>query len=638
MALEGCFEYGRRRAELDLACECLITEAADQAGIVLNTSCAREGKCGGCAVDLTQGTFQRSGKTLTVEMGQRRRVLGCQTKIVSGPWRIHVPPRSLVQSGEQVLAEFDLLAEYQVKPAVKRIALTVPRATLENSASDFERIARALRQEAIEPLHPTIEALQKLPQAIAAGDQTVTATVHSHGGAWELSDVEPGDAAGGIYGLAVDAGTTTVVCCLVDLSDGRVVDRASCYNQQLQHCEDVASRISYSGRPGGVEQLRKLVVDETINKLIGVLCGGTGICRNDIVRMAASGNTIMMHLLLGLSPVNMGGIPFQPCVTSPGSFRADEVGVAINPRARVDVVPSIAAYVGGDVTSDILASHILAHDETALVIDMGTNAEIVIGNRNGLTACATPAGPAFEGSGLTCGMRASTGAIESLQIHPDTFTTSYRVIDDVRPSGICGSGLIDFLAEARRTGLMDQAGRLNRGLCGSCPRVRPVNSAQSRMLEYVIVPAPEAENGETDVVITEKDIERLLQAKAVIFAGATILLKNVGKTYDDLSRIYLAGGFAKHINVANAITAGLLPDVPLERYRPIGNGSLGGAFLGLVDASTLAAMSRIATIPNVIELNKDPDFEDEYAFAMFLPNMIMERFPRVAAALNAGER
>jgi len=634
MALEGCFEYGGRRNELVLDEACCIVDAADRAGIMLNTSCAREGRCGGCAVDLLEGTFELSGRTLTVEPGQRRRVLGCQTKIVRGPWRIAIPARSLVQSGEQVVAEFELPGGFSVAPAVRRLTLSLPRASLDDPAGDFERVARVLRAEGVEPLCPTLPALRKLPEVIAAGKYRVSVTVQQHRGGWELTDVEPAGSPMPVYGLAVDVGTTTVVCCLVDLASGRLVDRVSSYNQQLQRCEDVASRISYAARPGGLEQLRELVVDRTLNRLIGVLCGNNGLARERIVRVVVSGNTIMTHLLLGLSPHNMGAIPFQPCTNRPGSFRAADVGVAIHPAGLVDVVPSIAAYVGGDITSDIHVCGMLGQDELAALIDIGTNAEIVIGNRRGLMACATPAGPAFEGGGLRCGMRAAAGAIETLAIDPTDFSTSYRVIGGVKPSGLCGSGLIDFLAEARRTGLIDPAGRFRRDLCGSCARLRRADTPGGRMLEYVLVPAGETDDG-TDLVISEKDIEALLQAKAVVYAGLTILLKQLGKTLDDLRCVYLAGGFARHINLANAIAIGLLPDIPVDRYRLLGNASLGGAFLGLVDASTWAAMDRITTVPKVIELNQDPDFEDEFAFAMFLPNRKIERFPRVAAAMDA---
>ena len=636
--LGGCFVLSDRKVQVSLDRRCLVTEAAEQAEIVLNTSCAGLGTCGGCAVDLLGGAFEVNAEQVTIKPGHKKRVLGCQTRIVSDNWQIAVPRRSLVQTGQFLVAEFDLPTQPRLNPLVRKIALRLPPPSLEDSVGDFERICRALRDDhGFDRIRPTIQVLQKLPELMVQADYELTVTLAENYGLWEIIQVEPGDTCQRLFVVAADIGTTTVACSLVDLSTGKIVDSASSYNQQVQRCEDVASRIIYAQRAGGLKELQRLIVAETLNKLIHLLGKSNGVPSDQIARLVVSGNTIMGHLLLGVNPKNMGGVPFQPGISYPGTFRASPLGVDINPAGFVDLVPGISAYVGGDITSDIHLAGLIENDKLALVIDVGTNAEIALGNRKEILACATPAGPAFEGGGITCGLRACDGAIEAIRIDPKTLAAGYDVIGGIRPSGICGTGLIDFIAEARRVGLIDRAGRFQTDL-SDCKALRRTRNNGNSILEYVIVPREQTEDGLSDLVITEKDIERLLQAKAVIYAGAAILVKAMQVSWDQIERIYLAGGFAKRINVPNAVTIGMLPDVPLEKYHVLGNASLAGAYLGAVDAESWATFDRIVTCPTVIELNKDPDFEDEFTFALFLPNLQTERFPRVMAQLDKRPR
>jgi len=631
MSLRGIIELPDRQLEVHLDAPCLITEAADSAGIVLNTSCGGRGICGGCAVDLLEGRFQQDNEIIEIAPGDKpRKVLGCRVRIVSPVWRIRVPRRSLVQAGERVLAEFYLSRLHALDPTVRKVAVQLSRPSLEDPAGDLERVVRHLREDhGYDRIRPTLPALRSLPDATIKGDFKVTVTLAANDDAWEIITVEPGDTTAGLFGAAVDIGTTTVACSLVDMVAGRIIDTASCYNQQIQRCEDIASRIVYASQPEGLRELHKLIVNRTINRLLRLLCRQHNIEPAQIARMTVSGNTVMAHLLLGINPRNMGAVPFQPGTNFPGTFRASELGIEINPAGPVDIVPSISAYVGGDIVSDIYICGIHQTDKPAMVIDIGTNGEIALGFDGQIWACATPAGPAYEGSGITCGMRATIGAIEKIKINRADLSVEYETIGNVKPAGICGSGLIDFLAEARKSGLIDNAGRFNKRLLNRCDRLRYRNHGENRILEFVLVPAEQTDDAAEDIVITEKDIEALLQAKAVVYSGALILLKNAGLTFDDLAKIWLAGGFARHINVANAITIGMLPDLPPEQFQIAGNASLAGAFVGLLDRSAWQEFNRIASIPKVIELNKDPSFEEEYTFAMFLPNLLPERFPTV---------
>jgi uncharacterized 2Fe-2S/4Fe-4S cluster protein (DUF4445 family) len=460
-------------------------------------------------------------------------------------------------------------------------------------------------------------------------DHKVTVSLALHRGDWELIDVEAGDTSDRLYGVAVDIGTTTVVCALVDLIGGRVIDTSSCYNQQVQRADDVASRIVYAGRPGGLEELRRLVVTDTINRLTRLLCSEHGIAPEQISRIAVSGNTIMAHLFLGIDPRNIGGIPFQPATSHPGTFRAASLGVAINPAGLVDVVPSISGYVGGDIISDIYVSGMDTDGRKVLLVDLGTNGEIAVRNKEKVFASATAAGPAFEGGRIRCGMRASTGAIERIRIDPQTLVAACEVIGDTAPIGICGTGLIDLIAEAHRVALLDEAGRFDRALIGRCDRLRLIEAGQGQIVEYVVVPRDQTEDGHADITFDERDVATLLQAKAATYAGLTILMQSAGLSLGELDAIYLAGGFARHIDLRNAVAMGLLPDVPLDRYHVLGNGSLAGAVAGLMDHQTWEQFDRISVGPTIVELNTIPEFQDEFVNAMFLPNMIAERFPSV---------
>jgi len=272
---------------------------------------------------------------------------------------------------------------------------------------------------------------------------------------------------------------------------------------------------------------------------------------------------------------------------------------------------------------------------THLLIDIGTNGEIALGTPKGMWACATAAGPAYEGSGISCGMRARSGAIERIWIDAPEMNVRYEVINNSnhngRPSGVCGSGLIDFLAEALRAGLLERTGRFNKDVVAGCPRIKQVEFRGHPMQAFVLVPKEDTDDGLEDIVITEKDIEGLLQAKAAIYVGARLLAKNAGLNLEEIDRIWLAGGFARHIDIRNAITIGMMPDLPVERFDAVGNTSLAGAFAALVDRETTGRFEKIARLPHVVELNKDPEFEDEYMYALFLPNLMEERFPSVAA-------
>jgi len=635
MGIKGEFEYAGGKSRLRLSDSVLVTDAARQAGLVLNTSCAGRGVCGGCTVELLAGTYRHDGRVVAVPQGQRLRVLGCQTQIVEGPFRIFVPRRSLVETGEQVVSDFVLKNHYTHNPTVRTCQITVPQAALEDRKGDFERLARTIDKEYdIQLSGATLSALRALPRTTNSDTGELTVRLSwRHDDGWELLAAEPTRPDARTYGIAIDIGTTTVAVSLVDVDADKLLDTVTCYNQQIQKADDVAARIVYAGNDEGLEKLRRLIVEETLNPMIALLCRKHQLRHEDLLRAVVSGNTVMWHLFLGVDPTPLGVMPFPPACRYPGSYRARQVGLEIYPEAMVDIMPSISAYVGGDIVGDIYVCRLDSHEDgPQLMIDVGTNGEIALRTKEHMLVTACAAGPAFEGLRIAAGMRASVGAIERISLDASTWECQYEVIGKGQPVGICGSGLIDFLAEAARTGLVNHAGKFDRDLMGRCPRLRRVEN--SNIMEYAIAYCDATDDRVQDLTITEKDIETLLQAKAAVFAAINILLRRSGTKIGDLERIYLAGGFAKYIDIEKAIMVGLLPEIDLSKYRVVGNGSLAGAFMGLIDRSCWQRFREILDMPRVIELNLDPEFQDEFTSALFLPNLETNLFPNTIKKLR----
>ncbi len=437
-------------------------------------------------------------------------------------------------------------------------------------------------------------------------------------------DPLPDDAS--LWGVAIDIGTTTVSLWLVDLLSGEVKAQVAEYNQQITRGEDVISRIMYAGKKQGDEELRDLVVG-TINQLVERASKRAKVDQTAILKATISGNTTMMHLLLGVPAASIRLAPFVPGVSEIPMLRAAEVGIAINPEANVDCLPGVASYVGADITAGVLASGMDDSEEITLFLDVGTNGEMVLGSSEFLVTCACSAGPAFEGAGVVDGMRATKGAIEEVWVNSATYEPSWRVIGDVKPTGICGSGLISLLAELFLTGVVDKGGHFNTTL--DTPRVRRGPHGG----EYVIAWDSETEHGR-DIVISHVDVDNLLRAKAAIYAGFTILAESVGVPLEMAERVLVGGSFGKYINVEKAVHLGLLPDMPWDRFQFLGNTSVQGAYLALLSRESRARIQEIASKMTYIELSADNRFYESFTSALFLPHTDMSKFPSVAEALG----
>ncbi len=426
---------------------------------------------------------------------------------------------------------------------------------------------------------------------------------------------------------AVDIGTTTVALVLLDPATGHILARASQYNQQIRKADDISARISFCRTDSEVQVMQELVIQQTINPLLDEACAAAGVQAGRVQRLAVAGNTVMEHLFLGLPVESIGRLPFHAVRHIHPPCAAGTLGLAMAPDGRVDVVPSVAGYIGGDITADIHAAHLQALGGESVLVDIGTNSEVVYALDGRLLACATAAGPAFEGAGLLHGRRASPGAIEHVRCDA-ALAFQCDVIGGGPADGICGSGIIDFLAVGFRCGLISAHGRFDVARLQEAGRYALSPLARGSSHACVLVPAAASATGQA-ILVTERDIEQVLKAKAATYAGLKTLLALQGRSVRDIPRFVLAGGFARHIDLANAIALGLLPDLPLERFEVLGNGSLAGAYLALTDAAALPAMEKLSRLPQVVELNRTPDFEDNFIDALLIPNLNTMEFPSV---------
>ena len=594
-----------------------IADLLAVSGIALNQHCGGMGRCGGCTIVLEQGEFVVAGKRLMPTENRYRSVRACKTLASSENCVIRIPARSLLERNLSGEVDFEI-GSFQVDSRFKKVVITVPPPRLSDHRSDQERMVGALRHvTGLPAIGVPFNITQDLSRALHSGAKKLTATLFKDGTQWRMVALQGGDCGETVYGLALDVGTTTVAGILVDLASGTILRRATRPNQQLVIADDVASRISAAKSDHDVERMRKLVVEDSINAIIEILSHEQGIQPEEVCHFSVAGNTVMTHLMLGLHVTSIGRLPFNMLLRHPSALTVGQLGIRGNHQAPVTIIPAIAGYVGGDITADIYAAALLGKPDGTLMIDVGTNCEMVLKQGSELLCCATPAGPAFEGAGLLHGCRASEGAIAHIVIG-EGLDIQITCVGDRAPTGICGSAIIDFIAAGRRCGLINRAGRMDVALLKRWRRYSRVDQAGDGIHACVIVPA-DSRHEQSEILITEADIAEILQAKAAIFAGIKTLLAQHRLHPDDLVQLILAGGFARHIDIDNAICIGLLPDLPRDRFKVIGNAALAGAYLVLVDGRAEEAMHALPTRPQVIELNLVPGFESDFVDSLFLP-------------------
>ena len=630
-----------------------LLHAARVLGVDIDSVCGGRGLCGRCQIICTDGAFPKHEITsksshlspvcaTEIKYGERKvplangRRLSCHTLLLDDVV-IDVPPESQVH--RQIVRKDAEYRDIKLDPATRLYYVQVDEPDMHVPKGDLQRLMDALETEwQLSGLSFDVALLKRLQPALREGKRGITVAVHRGSQSIALWAGFRDKA----YGVAVDVGPTTVAAHLCDLSSGEVLAGSSLMNPQIRFGEDLMSRVSYvMMHPEGAEQMTQVIRD-ALNSLFADVAQIIGASIEDIVEISLVANPIMHHILLGIDPIELGGAPFALTTDAPVNVRATEVGLSINPGGRLYVLPCIAGHVGADTAGMILSEEPQAQDRMTLLVDVGTNAEIVLGNRQRLMACSSPTGPAFEGAQISCGQRAATGAIERVRIDADTLEPRFKVIgcelwsdqegftDAVRDfgvTGICGSGIIEVVAEMYLAGIVTVDGIVDGGLASRTSRI----ISNDRTWSYSLFTS---EGGEEPIVVTQNDIRQIQLAKAALYAGVKLLMDHMG--VDKIERIRLAGAFGSHINVQHAMVLGLIPDCPLEEVSSAGNAAGTGARIALLNVESRHVIETLVKNIEKIETALEPKFQDYFVDAMAFPNK-SDPFPNLFSVVSRPE-
>ncbi len=625
---------------VEVAEDATILSAALSCGVYINSACGGEGVCGKCKVILKKGKVVSPPEAaISAQEKEKNIYLACLTTVHSdlevevpagsrldfenlSPEELELRLKGFYSKSEEVEpVAAGIKEKFAHSPLTEKLYLKLPAPNLEDRLSDLERLCRQVRRVKQTPnIHTGLVNLKQLGELLRDSDWRVTVTLGIKDGVTEIINIEPGDTAKKNCGLSFDIGTTTITGQLIDLNSGKILGTRATYNKQATFGSDVISRIIFSQEENGLEKLHNTVTD-TINQMSRELIEEHKVDLNDVTCILCTGNTTMIHLLLGVDPKFIRREPYVPTLNFAPVIRASEAGININPRGLLYCVPGVASYVGGDTTSGVLSTGIYRNKELSILIDIGTNGEIALGNEDFLIAAAASAGPAFEGSGVSCGMRSSRGAIQKVKINPKNLEVTYEIIGKDKPRGICGSGYIDILASMLRAKLIDKNGKFS-GVAGK--RVRDTDSGK----EFVLVSKEKADSA-NDIVITEADIENLKRAKAAVFSATSCLVRYMNLDFKAIKRFFIAGGFGTYLDIESAITIGLLPDLERKKIIFVGNSALAGAQRMLLSYEAVKTADDIARKITYFELSVDAHYMDEYMAALFFPHTDLNRFPSV---------
>ncbi|MEM7207726.1 MAG: ASKHA domain-containing protein [Pseudomonadota bacterium] len=625
-----------------------VLDAARALGVDLDSVCGGRGLCGRCQIVQSVGEFSKHGISSKVEnlsefsrteqAYEKRngelvdaRRLGCSTKI-QGDIVIDVPADSQVH--RQVVRKRAEVRDINVDPVVRLYYVEVQEPNMHDPTGDFKRMIQALEYEwrLTDLRWGDLRVLQQLQQRLRDGDWKVTVAVHNNN---QIIAVWPSFKSR-VYGLAVDLGSTTIAGHLCDLASGEVLASGGLMNPQIRFGEDLMSRVSYvMMNPEGVDDMSNAVRD-ALNQLTEEVCKESGINRRHIMEMTIVGNPVMHHLLLGINPVELGGAPFALATDDAVRVWAKELDIHLNHNARVYVLPCIAGHVGADAAAVLLSEAPHLRDEICLIVDVGTNAEIILGNNQRLLAASSPTGPAFEGAQISCGQRAAPGAIERVRIDTQTLEPQFKVIgcetwsneisfeEDVKSvgvTGICGSGIIEVVAELFLAGIITEDGVIDGALAERNPRVH----SDGRTFSYLL------HSGEVELKITQNDIRQIQLAKAALYAGVRLLMDHMN--IDTVDRIRLAGAFGSHIDVKYAMVLGMIPDCALEHVTSAGNAAGTGARIALLDRHAREELESLVREVEKIETAVEPKFQEHFVDAMAIPHKTAP-FPKLSEAVN----
>jgi uncharacterized 2Fe-2S/4Fe-4S cluster protein (DUF4445 family) len=613
-----------------------IWEGAKKANLAIDAPCSGNGTCGKCRVKLLSGTVDsKETRHIAPEEYRDGYRLACSSTIRSDT-TVFVPSSALAYQNRMKVTDLRTSREQGVFTAfqgelrdmgfwgdqglmVVRVQLQAP--ALEDPMADRERLLRAAAEQigTGASIRFSLHALRKLPQVLRSADFSCTGVLRQEvDQTYTFLDLFPGNeqepASPVLVGLAIDIGTTSVSILLVNLQTGEALAVGSAGNGQIRYGADVISRIIESTRPGGLERLHKAVTDACIEPLISQVCHTAGFPPERIYRVAVAANTTMTHLFLGVPPEHLRLEPYVPAFFDTGTLRGADLGLGVHPDAEVEIAPGIGSYVGGDITAGAFSSLLFKKESLSLLIDLGTNGELVFGNGEFLMACACSAGPAFEGGDISCGMRATDGAIEACSIDENTLEPVLKIIGPPgqKPLGLCGSGLIDTIGELFRCGIINAKGRIVQEGNRACRDEWGIGS-------YTLVYADRSESGR-DIVLTETDLDNFIRAKGAIFSAIRTMLTMLDFTMDAIETVYVSGGIGSGINVQNAIRIGMFPKLPLEQYHYIGNSSLSGAYGMLTSRKAAEKVLEIGRGMTYLELSSHPSYMDEFVAACFIPH------------------
>jgi len=598
-------------------------EALERAGINIDTPCGGKGICGKCKILINTGITTATPieeELLSEEEIKKGFRLACQAKlfkdtIIEVPSEIRLDFKRVFSSNLKGDIHHTK-NNFSLESNLKKVSLDLEKPSLDDQRSDWERIKDGLSLKKIENisnLKISLPILKKIPLLIRKADFKITVTICND----EIMDLESGNTAKKSYGIAFDIGTTTVVGYLIDLGSGEELSAVAKTNPQVIHGDDVISRIGFTQQPkGGLEKLQKEIVI-TLNEIIRETTQKAEIDKNNIYETVIVGNTCMHHLFLGLNPIHLAPSPYIPVIKESLSLKVKDIpGLSLNPAANIYMLPNISAFVGADILAGILSTSMWREDKTILLVDLGTNGEVVLGLKKKLWACSVAAGPAFEGARISSGMRAAEGAINKVKI--DSKFIIYKVIEDGKVRGICGSGLIDLIAELLKLGLINKSGKLigrEEGNSELSEEIRKRIIKGQKGNKFLLVKGKETENGKP-LYLTQRDIREVQLAKAAIFAGIKILLKEVNIPLEDIQEILLAGAFGNFIDKKSAVRIGLLPNLPLKKIESVGNAAGRGAEITLCSNKMREVSEEISKKVKYVELSSRPDFQEEFIKAM----------------------
>lgn len=621
-----------------------LLDVARDADIFIDAPCNGNVSCGKCKVRLIKGKVDTE-KTHHIrdEEWNQGYILACNTKVIEDidievPSKLSSPMYGMKIEGSDKKKDkevFDrakkIIEEnnFEFKTNIVKTYIEIEEPTLDDNISDIDRIERHVRNNLrYDEIDFTIELLRKVPTVIREDNFKVTITYIKKKNKITILNIESGNTENKLYGVAIDIGTTSVVVCLVDLYTKEIVDKASSGNAQIKYGADVIHRIVYSTKKNGLKELNEAIIEDTINPLLHSIYTKNNVDKDNVVSLVVAGNTTMTSLFLGVYTDFLRQEPFIPPFLKSPRLIGKDVGLKINDSAYVFLAPSVASYVGGDITAGVLSAGIWSSEENVLFIDLGTNGEIVFGNQDYMMSCACSAGPAFEGGGISCGMRASNGAIEKVKIDKETLKPTLTTIGDVSPIGICGSGIIDLICQMLLTGIIDRRGKIHRDIDNE-----RIIFNEYEIGEYVLA-FKEEYNLDHDITINEVDIDNFIKAKGAIYSGASVLIESLGMDFSVIDKVYIAGGIGNNLDIENSILIGLLPDIEREKYIYIGNSSLVGSYLALISKDAKKKLQEIGSEITYVELSVYPTYMDEFISACFLPHTNIEQFPTIKSKLG----